>query len=54
MAATNESLVVPNGDLFWFGILTSKVHMAWVKVIAGRLKIDSSIESRRFNTFPSC
>jgi len=31
---------IPNGDLFIFGILSSKMHMAWVKYVAGRLKSD--------------
>lgn len=31
---------IPNGTLFHFGILTSTMHMAWVKNICGRLKSD--------------
>lgn len=31
---------VPNADLFLFGMLTSKMHMAWVKYVCGRLKSD--------------
>jgi N-6 DNA Methylase len=31
---------VPNADLFLFGNLTSKMHMAWVKYTCGRLKSD--------------
>jgi len=31
---------IPNGDLYLFGILTSEMHMAWVKYVCGRLKSD--------------
>lgn len=31
---------VPNGDLFDFGILTSLLHISWVKYTCGRLKSD--------------
>ncbi|MFT4062604.1 MAG: N-6 DNA methylase [Edaphocola sp.] len=31
---------VPDGTLFHFGILTSAMHMAWVKTVCGRLKSD--------------
>lgn len=37
---TNALLIIPNGTLFHFGILTSKMHMAWVKTVCGRLKSD--------------
>jgi len=33
-------LIVSNGALYHFGILTSNVHMAWTRVICGRLKSD--------------
>ncbi|CCI06481.1 DNA methyltransferase [Microcystis aeruginosa] len=29
---------IPNGDLYLFGILTSEMHMAWVKYVCGRLE----------------
>jgi hypothetical protein len=31
---------IPNASLFHFGILTSVMHMAWVKTVCGRLKSD--------------
>jgi hypothetical protein len=31
---------IPNATLFHFGILTSTMHMAWVKTTCGRLKSD--------------
>ncbi len=32
--------VVPNATLYHFGILTSSVHMAWMRRVCGRLKSD--------------
>ena len=33
----DANLMIPNAELWHFGILTSKVHMAWTKAICGRL-----------------
>lgn len=38
--STNGNLIMPNAELYHFGILTSKMHMAWVKSVCGRLKSD--------------
>ncbi len=38
--ASNLCLIIPNAELFHFGVLTSLMHMAWVKNICGRLKSD--------------
>ena len=55
IVANNKSLVIPNGDLYLFGVLTSNVHMAWVKTVAGRLKSDFSYGVQTvYNTFPFC
>jgi len=35
---SNSCLTVPNADLFLFGILTSEMHMTWVKYVCGRLE----------------
>lgn len=32
--------IVPNATLYHFGILTSQMHMAWMRAVAGRLKSD--------------
>ena len=34
--------IIPNATLYHFGVLTSRVHMAWVRVVTGRLKSDYS------------
>lgn len=36
---SNLNLMVPNASLYDFGILTSNVHMAWMRVVAGRLEM---------------
>jgi hypothetical protein len=33
-------MAIPNGNLYHFGVLMSKMHLAWVKNICGRLKSD--------------
>ena len=38
--STNGNLIIPNGDLFLFGQLTSLMQMSWVKYTCGRLKSD--------------
>ncbi|MFA6981365.1 MAG: DNA methyltransferase [Ignavibacteriaceae bacterium] len=38
--ANNSCHTVANGKLYHFGILTSAMHMAWVKSVCGRLKSD--------------
>lgn len=34
---SNLAFAVPDADLFLFGVLMSSVHMAWVKMVCGRL-----------------
>ena len=34
------TLIIPNADLYDFGILTSNVHMSWTRTVCGRLKSD--------------
>ena len=33
------TLIVPDADLYDFGILTSNVHMSWMRAVAGRLEM---------------
>lgn len=37
--STNANLIIPNATLYHFGILTSNVHMAWMRVVCGRLEM---------------
>lgn len=38
--ATNLVHIIPCATLYHFGILTSRMHMAWTRIVAGRLKSD--------------
>ena len=53
--STNLNLIIPDATLYHFGVLTSNVHMAWMRAVCGRL------ESRYryskdivYNNFPWC
>ena len=37
--ANNAASFVPNASLYHFGILTSSVHMAWMRAVCGRLEM---------------
>ncbi|MET0018024.1 DNA methyltransferase [Oscillibacter sp.] len=51
--ASNAVQIVPNATLYQFGILTSNVHMAWMRTVAGRLKSDYRYSKELvYNTFP--
>ncbi len=51
--STNANLVIDNADLYSFGVLTSNVHMAWMRVVAGRLKSDYRYSAKIvYNNFP--
>ena len=51
--STNANLIIPNASLYHFGILTSNVHMAWMRTVAGRLKSDYRYSAKIvYNNFP--
>lgn len=51
--ASNLVLLVPNATLYHFGILESNVHMAWMRVVCGRLKSDYRYSKDVvYNNFP--
>ena len=51
--ASNANTIVPNATLYHFGILTSNVHMAWMRVVCGRLKSDYRYSNAIvYNNFP--
>ena len=43
---------IPDATLYLFGILTSNVHMAWMRIVCGRLKSDYSYSPAVYNNFP--
>lgn len=36
---TNLVLIIPNATFYYFGILTSGVHMSWMRAVCGRLEM---------------
>ncbi|MBS7227571.1 MAG: class I SAM-dependent DNA methyltransferase, partial [Oscillospiraceae bacterium] len=51
--ASNKLLIVPDATLYHFGILTSNVHMGWVRAVAGRMKSDYQYSGATvYNNFP--
>ena len=51
--ASNQVYVLPDADLYDFGILSSQCHNAWMRVVAGRLKSDYRYAAAVvYNTFP--
>lgn len=49
---SNKLYLMPNADLYMFGIMISNVHMAWMRVVCGRLKSDYSYSPAVYNNFP--
>ena len=38
MIASDATLLIPNASLYDFGIMTSNVHNAWMRVVSGKLE----------------
>lgn len=49
---SNAVKFIPNSSLYIFGILTSNVHMAWTRVVCGRMKSDYRYSPAIYNNFP--
>ncbi|MDR0307397.1 MAG: N-6 DNA methylase [Chitinispirillales bacterium] len=50
---SNLVKIIPNATLYHFGVLTSNVHMAWVRAVCGRLKSDYRYSNTVvYNNFP--
>ena len=53
VVASNLVLIIPNAKLYHFGVLTSNVHMAWMRAVCGRLKSDYRYSNDIvYNNFP--
>lgn len=51
--ASNLCLIIPNANLYHFGVLTSSMHMSWVNAVCGRLKSDYRYSnSIVYNNYP--
>ena len=50
---SNLVKIIPNATLYHLGVLTSNVHMAWMRAVAGRLKSDYRYSKDIvYNNFP--
>ncbi len=50
---TNAALIIPDATLYHFGVIESNVHMAWMRVVCGRLKSDYRYSKDVvYNNFP--
>ena len=53
IVVTNAVLFIPAASIYHFGILTSNVHMAWMRAVCGRLKSDYRYSKDVvYNNFP--
>ena len=50
---TNSVLIIPDAGLYEFGVLISVVHMAWLRIVGGRMKSDYRYSKDIvYNNFP--
>ena len=50
---SDANMLVPEATLYHFGVLTSNVHMAWMRVVCGRIKSDYRYSKDVvYNNFP--
>lgn len=56
VVASNKLRFIPSDSLYLFGLLSSLMHAAWMRVVAGRLKSDYSYSPAVYNSFvwPDC
>ncbi len=50
--ASNKLQMIAGANLFHFGVLTSGLHMAWVRVVTGRLESRLSYAPSVYNNYP--
>lgn len=50
--ASNKIQMIVGATKFHFGILSSTMHMAWMRTVGGRLKSDYSYSPAVYNNFP--
>ena len=52
----NDSVqIIPDATLYHFGVLTSNVHMAWMRAVCGRLEMRYRYSANIvYNNFPWC
>jgi hypothetical protein len=50
--ASNKLQIIVGGTLYHFGVLSSTMHMAWVRTVSGRLESRYSYAPAVYNNFP--
>jgi hypothetical protein len=50
--ASNKLQIIVGGNIYHFGVLNSGIHMAWVRVVSGRLESRLSYAPSVYNNFP--
>ncbi len=50
--AANTVYVLPNASIYMFGVMTSNVHMAWMRAVCSRMKSDYRYTPAVYNNFP--
>ncbi|WP_319378567.1 type IIL restriction-modification enzyme MmeI [uncultured Methanocorpusculum sp.] len=49
----NKLFIIPDAELYHFGVLTSNIHMAWMRAVCGRLEMRYSYSNTIvYNNFP--
>ena len=53
VVASNQIYTLPGATLYHFGVLSSTMHMAWVRQVCGRLKSDFRYSNKLvYNNYP--
>ncbi len=53
VVASNLVLIIPNAEIYHFGIMESNVHMAWMRTVCGRLEMRYRYSNTIvYNNFP--
>ena len=50
--SSSKLYLIPDASIYMFGIMTSNIHMSWMRVVCGRLKSDYSYSPAVYNNFP--
>ena len=52
VVGSNKLQMIVGGTVWHFGMLSSAMHMAWVRVVGGRMKSDPSYSPAVYNNYP--
>ena len=50
--ASNSTLTATGADEYLFGVVTSNIHMAWMRTVCGRLEMRYRYSPSVYNNFP--